>query len=204
MKKASTISIIILLVLLCISELFLFQKNNQLRKAVSVKVNQISSLGMDKDLLLNNMQMQYANNGNQLNDFSLTDTAGSKLKLSELLDNHYKIIFRFSYLHCSSCVKFELKNIIEIAQKIPKDKIIIIAEYDNKRGFNAFTKAHNVTLPIYFLNENEHADNILQDENIPYVCLMNKQMKIEHLFIPIKEIPIYSERYYHNIIQRYF
>ena len=135
---------------------------------------------MDKDLLLNNMQMQYANNGYQLNDFLLTNITGSTLKLSNLLDDHYKIIFRFSYLHCSSCVEFELKNIIEIAERMPKDRIIIIAEYDNKRGFSAFTKAHNITLPIYFLSENTHADNILQDENIPYVCLMDKKMKIEY------------------------
>ncbi|MBW9278953.1 hypothetical protein [Bacteroides fragilis] len=204
MKRISSICIIVLLILLCISEFSLFQKNNHLRKLVSTKENQIGSLAMDKDLLLNNMQMQYANNGYQLNDFLLTNITGSTLKLSNLLDDHYKIIFRFSYLHCSSCVEFELKNIIEIAERIPKDRIIIIAEYDNKRGFSAFTKAHNITLPIYFLSENTHADNILQDENIPYVCLMDKKMKIEHLFIPIKEVPIYSERYYHHIIQRYF
>ena len=204
MKRISSICIIVLLILLCISEFSLFQKNNHLRKLVSTKENQIGSLAMDKDLLLNNMQMQYANNGYQLNDFLLTNITGSTLKLSNLLDDHYKIIFRFSYLHCSSCVEFELKNIIEIAERMPKDRIIIIAEYDNKRGFSAFTKAHNTTLPIYFLSENTHADNILQDENIPYVCLMDKKMKIEHLFIPIKEVPIYSERYYHHIIQRYF
>ena len=204
MQKIGSIFIIILLGFLCITEFLLFQSNNQLRKIVSMKENQIASLAMDRNLLLDNFQMQYANNEYSLNDFSLSDTSDTKINLSELLDDNYKIIFRFSYLHCSSCVEFELKNVMKIAQRIPKDRIIIIAEYDNKRGFTAFIKAHNITLPIYFLNENEHANNILQNENIPYVCLMNKQMKIEHLFIPIKEVPIYSERYYHNIIQRYF
>ena len=96
MKRISSICIIVLLILLCISEFSLFQKNNHLRKLVSTKENQIGSLAMDKDLLLNNMQMQYANNGYQLNDFLLTNITGSTLKLSNLLDDHYKIIFRFS------------------------------------------------------------------------------------------------------------
>ena len=65
MKRISSIFIIVLLILLCISEFSLFQKNNHLRKLVSTKENQIGSLAMDKDLLLNNMQMQYANNGYQ-------------------------------------------------------------------------------------------------------------------------------------------
>ena len=61
MKRISSICIIVLLILLCISEFSLFQKNNHLRKLVSTKENQIGSLAMDKDLLLNNMQTMDTN-----------------------------------------------------------------------------------------------------------------------------------------------
>ena len=37
---------------------------------------------------------------------------------------------------------------------------------------------------------------ILDKENVPFLCLMNKDLKTTQLFVPIKEIQEHSEHFY--------
>ena len=45
---------------------------------------------------------------------------------------------------------------------------------------------------------------ILDKENVPFLCLMNKDLKTTQLFVPIKEIQEHSEHFYRIPYVRFF
>ena len=87
---------------------------------------------------------------------------------------------------------------------VPKDKVLIIGSFENKRTYLSFVKGLNTEFETYFLNVREDYMNILVDENLPYIGLLNNEMFIRDLFIPIKEIPSCTQRYLNVIIDKYF
>lgn len=178
--------------------------NNRLNKSLHSETENIKSLSVERDLLLDNSMLCYTYNETKMEDFTIFDEFDKEQKLSDLLDKDYKICFRFSYLHCSSCIANMLKDLSTISKYIPKDRILLIGEYENKRNFLAFKESNRITLPLYFLDTKSDNDNILKSENMPYICLLNNTMRVENLLIPMKEIPIHSKRYYNTIIKRYF
>lgn len=57
---------------------------------------------------------------------------------------------------------------------------------------------------IYNLSSITKIKDVLKEENIPYCCLINNDMILKNLMIPMKEIPVYSRRYYEIVLNRFF
>lgn len=179
---------------------YLNQKN--VRAKLDEAAEKVETLSLERALLLDNSMLCYTYNGVQLPDFLLYDEHNNAFRLSQLLTNKYKLIVRFSYLHCSSCVDDLFRNLDKMIDKFPIDDVLIIAEYSNLRAFLAFKKSFSLPYPIYWVAEGE-AD-ILKDENMPYVCIMNEERIIRNIMIPMKEVPSHSDRYYNIMLDRYF
>lgn len=171
-----------------------------MKKKIELAKESIELLGLERDLLLDNSMLQYSYNETKLSDIKIYNNDNESLMLSDLLEDDYKIVFKFSYLHCLSCVSSILDELNIMANEISKDKILVIGEYENKRAFEAFKKGHKIPFSIFYVNND--CNNILKDENMPYVCLLNKKMEIKHLLIPMKEIPIHSKRYLKIMVRR--
>lgn len=185
--------------------IFVFATNNmRLNKALHSEIEKIELLGLERDLLLDNSMLYYTYNATKLEDFIVFDEFDKVQKMSELLDDDYKIVVRFSYLDCASCISNMLSELNAISKDVPQERILLISEYDNKRSFLAFKESHKITFPIYFCDAKVEYDHILKSENMPYICLLNNTMQVDNLLVPIKEIPIHSKRYYNIMIKRYF
>lgn len=128
------------------------------------------------------------------------DKEGNERNLSSILDNECKLVVKFSQYHCKSCIE-HLMNELKI---IPEVKVLIIGAFENKRTYLTFVRSLNIEFPIYFLNVKEDYMDILVDENLPYIGLLDNDMFIRDLFIPIKEIPNCTQRYLNVIIDKYF
>ena len=147
--------------------------------------------------------MHYANENRQLPDCRVTDIMGKSSKLSSLFGKDHKLVFKYSTKNCSSCIEAELDNVTKIAGKIGHDRCIILTEGKGLRQVAAFVKERDLKIPVYMIPEGEV--DILQRENMPFVCVMNKDLRTELLFIPMKELHGFSEQYYYSsVIPRFF
>lgn len=155
------------------------------------------------ELLAGNIKMHYANENRQLPDCQVTDILGNSSKLSSLFGSDHKLVFKYSTKNCSSCIEAELGNVTKIAGKIGHDRCIILTEGKGLRQAAAFVKERDLKIPVYMIPEGEI--DILQKENMPFVCVMNKDLRTELLFIPMKELQGFSEQYYYSsVIPRFF
>lgn len=191
----------ILLSLVCI---FMWNENEKVKEKIAQVTDTIELLGLERDLLLDNSMLCYSYNGKFIADFSVYSIEGDKIMFSELLGEEYKLMIKFSYLHCSSCINTIFDELSKMVEKIPKERVVIIGEYENKRTFEAFSKNKSIPYPIYWVDSREIRDDILKEENMPYSCLINKSMKVENILIPIKELPDHSARYYRIMFERFF
>lgn len=191
----------ILLGLVCV---FMWSENEKVKEKINRVADTIDLLGLERDLLLDNSLLCYAYNGKCITDFSMYNIDGDKIMFSELLDDEYKLMIKFLYLHCSSCINTIFDGLNKMVEKFPKERVIIIGEYENKRTFEAFRKNRSIPYSIYWVNSSEIQDDILKEENMPYSCLINESMKIENILIPIKELPDHSARYYGIMFERFF
>ena len=57
--------------------------------------------------------------------------------------------------------------------------------------------------PIYLVDDNAFS-HILRDENVPFVFIIGEDLRMKDLFIPMKELPDYSDMYYRIIWKKYF
>ena len=101
----------------------------------------------------------------------------NNMKLSELVKDRPKLIFRFSNTHCSSCYERQIDKINEIFKH--SDDIVILCSYTN-RGFILFKSRNRTKVPVYRIPEEE----IKWDVNKPFYFLLNKDMSVSNVYIP--------------------
>lgn len=176
--------------------LYALQEQNALKKE---QTTESLRHGMLVELLMDNIKMYYRYENKMINDFDILNIKGEKMRFSSLLDESYRIIFKFSSKNCSSCIDAELKVIMKIADQIDPEKIIILSDGQGMRQLVAFIRERNLKIPIYRISQGSEI-SILEQENVPFVCLMNESLRTELLFIPIKELNGFSEQYYYNTI----
>ena len=120
-------------------------------KDIETKTDEIRLLGLENSLLLEYSKLQYVYNEKYIYDTKLHDGMGNERNLSSLLDDEYKLLVKFSQYHCKSCVE-HLLNELKI---VPKDKVLIIGAFENKRTYLSFMKGLNTEFKTYFLNVKE-------------------------------------------------
>lgn len=179
-------------------------KNTQFERIMQDLLRKNDLSKKEQILLLENAMLQYSYNEQPIEDFKLYDESGHSTNFSDLLNEDYKIVLKFSQYHCSSCVDYALKELKLMNNKISNDKILIIGAYENKRLFQIIKKKHSIDIPFYFLRTQDDSDKILNEENMPYICIVNKERITRDLLIPIKEIPYHIQKYFNIISRKYF
>ena len=158
---------------------------------------------MQKDLLLGNMGMTYEYSNRILPDFPLADSDGKNIFFSQLMGKENKLVFRISSNNCSSCIDFTVECLKSVLGIIPPDRIVVLVEGNGKRALKAFATRLDLGLPLYYMAEKTFYD-YLDRENVPFFFISNSELRVEDLFIPIKEIPEHAEHYFRAISKKYF
>ncbi len=158
---------------------------------------------IQKELLLGNMSMTYAYSNYRFPDFPLMDRDGKEMFFSHLMEKEKKLVFRISSNNCSSCIDFTVGYLKSILNVIPRDKIVVIVEGNGKRELKAFADSLHLELPLYYI-VGYAFQGFLDKENLPFFFMSSSELKVEDLFIPIKEIPEHTEFYFRAISKKYF
>ena len=126
----------------------------------------------------------------------MLDNKDSSYTLSKLIDADRKLVFRYSFIHCNVCVDTLMKLVNQFSDEVGKDKIIILAQYANKRDYKNFIRINQVKMPVYHLQDSLcKADEL----SIPYFFILENNMTSSNFFMPRKEIPAITEQYLQSI-----
>ncbi len=111
----------------------------------------------------------------------LYDLNGNKIQLGDLILGN-TLVFRYSVMHCSSCVYEKIQQIDSLYKKGTKN-VFVIAHYDNLRNVLIDYKRNDYSVPFYILPENQFL-NELDNLKVPQFFLLDNELMINQVFIP--------------------
>lgn len=190
-------------VLTMAAAVFLWKDRNAKIKKLDILSEQIEDKKQIIALLSGNMKMHYVYAEHSLCDMILINQNGERIRLSEQLQHTPKLVFKISNSNCSSCLRFILSSLDKMMKRIPKDQLLLIADNSNIREIKAVMNSWNVKCPVYRVEENAFSQ-ILKEENVPFNFIIDADLQMKDLFIPMKELPEYSDMYYRIIWKKYF
>lgn len=154
-------------------------------------------------VIISNTFLQFETTASKIEDFIISSNGESqKKKLSDYFSGNNQLVLRYNKDNCSSCIDHSLEALLEYKDAIGIDNILIIATVKNNRKLKAFIdKFENLNIQI--INTDSEINLPIEEYNIPYFFMMNKDLKIKMLFVPIKELPDNTARYLDIISERF-
>lgn len=193
MWKCSTLTLLVLNVLLLIVFYFISNGHDKERNLLTEKVNKLSYENMS----LQDNTILSKQGSCQLDPQMLLYTKdGDSIRLSEIQRKEYTLVLRYSTQCCSTCVEDILQKMIKMEKQYPNVDILLLTTYriqiekkDFKRICRIFPKVYNVfSLGIP-----------LEEEIVPYLFVLDKEMRVIDTFIPDKELPKLTSRYFKKV-----
>jgi hypothetical protein len=171
----------------------------------------ISNLGAENKLIkqkINTMVQrlicQYENENIILDSDIEIWNSSEKLLLKDLLNkrNFPTVIFRYSELHCQECVNAQIKTLKDFANDIGYDNVLLLANYKNNNDLSVFKRLNQLRdMKIYQVDS---LNISIEEFNLPYVFVVDKNMSVQLLFIPDKELSDLDTEYYKIIKRKFF
>ncbi|MDY7396731.1 hypothetical protein UMM65_15895 [Aureibaculum sp. 2210JD6-5] len=116
--------------------------------------------------------------------------------------NNAKLVLRYTESNCRMCIDAEHDILIQNANNI-KENVAVLSTYDRLRG--AFMDAKKLAksglknIEIYLV---PYALKLpLEQQNIPYYFVVNKNLRVSSLLVPAKEDPKLSMHYVKSILK---
>lgn len=126
----------------------------------------------------------------------LRDANDSSYTVNDIAKTDRKLVFRYSFIHCNACVDTIMKLVNKFANEVGADKVVIIAQYANKRDYKNFVRINQIKTSIYHLQDSLcKADEL----SIPYLFVLEDNMTVSNFFMPRKEYPKITEQYLQSI-----
>ncbi len=185
-------------VILCLLCLWAFRT-----RASVISEKQIDQI-RKTEVLEDELMYGLVNNNLKLNnDLSVIDIKGQTFLLKEIIGDSVKLIVRFSESHCEECVRFVVVKLLRFSQekKWDKNSILFLASYHDSRNLTIFKDRLNISFPLYM---SDILSIPAEDTPAPYCFIVDKTMRINHLFFPDKYENDLSNIYLDIIGKRYF
>jgi hypothetical protein len=153
------------------------------------------------DMQLNRYQISncYANDYIELKN-SILYYKGDKVTLQNVINTRPVLILRFSIFNCPACVNFAFDQLREhFGDFVSDNRIVFIYDDVNMRvSESMFGK-----IP-YVSKEKDVLGLSLENENTPFMFILDQDMKTRHVFIPEKGMPELTDEYLSAMKERYF
>ena len=161
-------------------------------------------LGYGQELLLKNMKAQLASEGQSINvAMKIKGSDSNEILLGNVVGERPKLIFRFSELNCTTCVDSQFYMIKKYQQIVGASNIIILTSSNSERNAFLFNRDEHLQCPVYSVPFDELGLPI-EDLNIPYYFIVDKDLTAKLIHIPAKELPLFTDEYFSVLIKRFF
>jgi hypothetical protein len=122
------------------------------------------------------------------------DVDTKKYKLSDVLSNRNKLIFRFSYRDCEVCIDTVLNQLNQLSKKYSIMDVVVITDSYSPQAF--LVKSEHSRYPKFTYSIVDTAFGLsLEDKGSPFLFIMDKNYSANKIFIPVKENPQQIKRY---------
>ncbi|MFV0420292.1 MAG: hypothetical protein ACK5KT_16400 [Dysgonomonas sp.] len=198
------IYVFLFILVLTIIHLYI-QNNNQ--KLINEQLQEISEDLISEKISLTvhkiNREYELLFNGRELSDkLALLDDKNQAVLLKDIVEKK-KLIFRYSELHCNTCIDTEISNLKQLADSIGNENIIVFVTPVNQKYIIQFKKLNNIKFAIYKLSEDMEAQ--IPDIGLPYYFVLESDnFRLNASFVPQKEISELTNRYFNDIRSKYF
>lgn len=201
MKKA----LVVFISILSFFSICLCSSLRDKQEKIESYINTTDSLSSKIELLYGNMKLHYAYNESFLRDFNVISMDGDTIQFSSLLNEKNILVYKFSLTNCISCINHELSVIHHDHNILDRCNAFIIVDSCSFRDLDVFRKYYpmgNISFYRMACTDND-LNKILKEESIPFVFFTNKTMQVKDLFIPMKEIPSFTEEYHKRMYYKY-
>ena len=131
----------------------------------------------------------------------LFNESGDSKTISQIISGDM-LIFRYSELNCGICIEEQINNLNQCPESM-KNKILLFTTYETHEYMLRFKRANKISFPIF--NLSKKSNNELEDIGLPYLFVLSEcNMRINNMFVPLKEIPQLTEFYLKEIEKKYF
>jgi len=177
----SSLVISIIVIIICIWFNIKLKKDFGANKT-EIKQNELLMRQLNED------QITILNSSNACISKSLyvSTIKGKQVRIDTLIGNKKYLVLFFSSEDCGACVDFSLNQIRKIASQSNKQKILIFASKYQLRDLYILAKSIDLDEQIFSV---ETIGFPLEKKNVPFIFLINKELKSNCLFIPRKELP---------------
>jgi hypothetical protein len=146
----------------------------------------IHSIYSNEDLLVGNPDIYYGVN------------QADKIKLSDLVEEDGILVFRFSSETCNICVDYVIDKLKKAFPDFKTEsRIVLLSSQVSDRLKKTY---YGKTLYSFYENE---LDLPFESNRIPYIFILDKDMKAKLFFIPEKSSPVFTDFYLNMVKERY-
>ena len=206
MKKKNSL-VFIIIISLFLFNVYSLYRYNDLKKLNDLKIkNSLSEIKNDE---LNTYRSSYKggifNNGKKIsNNLLVKDSLHNLIPLKKVFDDNQNniLVYRFSKMHCESCVVASLEVLKRHTDSIGASNILILGNYKNNRIYNRTMLEYGIKkMKVY----NISSFKIPAEEiGYPYFFVLNSNLEVLDLFIPNKIMPKLTEDYLRIINKKYY
>lgn len=125
---------------------------------------------------------------------TLTDTINKVYSLNEVNSKKYKLVVRYSYIDCETCVNAIMKQISAAGEQNSIKDAIAITTSTSDRDF--LIRARETQWPIKLYNvTNGDIGLYMENKNFPFMFVLTPDGHAIKIFTPAKEIPAQIKQY---------
>lgn len=162
----------------------------------SLLTEKVNKLSYENFLLQDNIILSKQGSCRLKRDMLLYTKDGDSIRLSEIDRKKNTLVLRYSALCCSSCVENILIKMKDFEKQYPNIDILLLTTYritaeeeDFERICKIFPRVYNVfSLQIP-----------LEDEIMPYLFILDEEMRVVDTFIPHWELPELTSQYFAKV-----
>jgi hypothetical protein len=158
------------------------QQNEKIFNAEKLKQQELEQ----KEILISNFKLSIENEGILFVDsLKFNDKDGQYISIKDIFSMH-KVVFRYSYLNCTSCIDEELKIIKQVLETIGNDGnlCIFVHGVGQKKDIILHLKAVGINLPVYFTGAVGICTSI-EKQILPYYFCLDSNLRISNVFVPV-------------------
>lgn len=121
---------------------------------------------------------------------------GDSIQLSKLKRNGVTLVLRYSTLCCSSCVNDILNRMKDFSESNENVDVLLLATYRLMYESSEFRRLSRIFPKVYNVFS---LDIPLEKELVPYLFILDEDMRVIDTFIPRKELPELTKFYFGKI-----
>lgn len=193
--------IFILLVLNILLLVVFYSINNGYSKERSLLTEKVNKLSYENMSLQDNTILSKQGSCQLDPQMLLYTKDGDSIRLSEIQRKEYTLVLRYSTQCCSTCVEDILQKMTKMEKQYPNVDILLLTTYRiqiEKKDFKCICRIFPKVYNVFSLGIP------LEEEIVPYLFVLDKEMRVIDTFIPDKELPKLTSRYFKRVATTFF